>query len=431
MSKKQAFNCHVMKCLFAGASALSLATFVAINGASQVLAADPKVPHPVVQPEAAKASSEPVDAPLRAAEKALSECKPAEAMREVNRGLALYPKQYALYVAKANIEIFECQYAKAIEDSNRAIALKPMVRFAYAARAEALMRLGHYDKAQADYTKAASLTLPERYSACLDELKDLRYDSQHAVADPAKQWALACTGFLFCQNREALRSLPGEDMSDKNQADKRKSLSEWWGIENRQDLLSTIKLTLNGCHNPRWLEIRRAIQNGEDLSKYKSRWTEQKEFDTAISLVKAHGEEYGDRGILAWDLARSIALCRWGYLCGYITEAEAWQLMMPAALMMQKNYKSWDQMSAEYLVGRQFWSDSIYREGEFKLLRIRHRLLHDPASPWVKLAWNTPLNSIGNKSVGSGGAAGSTGGASEFVKFVDEKLNIGSKSKPK
>ncbi len=170
----------------------------------------------------------------------------------------------------------------------------------------------------------------------------------------------------------------------------KRTLSEWWGVNNRSELLEMIRVTRTGCHNPRWLAIHKTLKEGGDVSVHNKR-NSQSDFDVAVALVKEHGDQYGDRGILAWDLGRCISLCRWGYICGYITEAEAWELMMPAARLLQANYRSWDQMAQEYLVGRQFWNNTIYREGEYKLLGIKYRLLHDPNSPWVKLPWQTKL----------------------------------------
>lgn len=51
-----------------------------------------------------------------------------------------------------------------------------------------------------------------------------------------------------------------------------------------------------------------------------------------------------------------INLCRWGYVSGYITEKETWDLIMPVARMPQASFSSWKEYAYDYLLGREFWS---------------------------------------------------------------------------
>jgi len=46
--------------------------------------------------------------------------------------------------------------------------------------------------------------------------------------------------------------------------------------------------------------------------------------------------------IKAWDLGRSISLCRWGYNVGFITEDEAWARIFRIARIIQPLYRSWE-----------------------------------------------------------------------------------------
>src|SRR6202000_2382930 len=39
----------------------------------------------------------------------------------------------------------------------------------------------------------------------------------------------------------------------------------------------------------------------------------------------------GPQGLLAWDLARLVAVAGWGYVADYISEEEAWAAIGPAA----------------------------------------------------------------------------------------------------
>jgi hypothetical protein len=115
-----------------------------------------------------------------------------------------------------------------------------------------------------------------------------------------------------------------------------------------------------------------------------------------LQLVDRYGADFGERGILAWDLCRYICLCRWGVQCGFITEDEAWQLMMPVGVKVQKLYKSWDELAGVYLIGRDFWSHSQYMQGWDKVAPDLNYLLKDKESPWVQLPWGTKLPGDGS-----------------------------------
>jgi hypothetical protein len=60
---------------------------------------------------------------------------------------------------------------------------------------------------------------------------------------------------------------------------------------------------------------------------------------------------------------RIVSVCRWGYAAGYLTEADAWARIIPAARIIRHT----------------FTSCSIAR---------RSSVLSDPASPWNRVPWD-------------------------------------------
>ncbi|MDR2176588.1 MAG: DUF1266 domain-containing protein, partial [Treponema sp.] len=68
---------------------------------------------------------------------------------------------------------------------------------------------------------------------------------------------------------------------------------------------------------------------------------------------------FNDRNILAWDLGRNIALCRWGYDVGFLSEEEAWEKIMYYAKLIQPLYKSWEEYGYDYYMGRVFWASGF------------------------------------------------------------------------
>jgi hypothetical protein len=110
------------------------------------------------------------------------------------------------------------------------------------------------------------------------------------------------------------------------------------------------------------------------------------------SLKDQYYSQLGSKSILAWDLVRYVSLCRWGYLAGYISDTEAWDRIMPAALRLQQTFASWQDMQTDFLIGREFWSMSqsmqtgpVYRD-------LYERFLRETDSPWNLNPWNMDWN---------------------------------------
>jgi hypothetical protein len=111
-----------------------------------------------------------------------------------------------------------------------------------------------------------------------------------------------------------------------------------------------------------------------------------------LEVVLQNRRLQGNHGILAWDLVRYIALCRWGYLSGYLSEREAWDRIMPAALRLQVTFDSWQDLQIDYLVGRQFWSAEQTQENGDRFRLIYDQFVHDPNSPWNVIPWTMDLH---------------------------------------
>jgi hypothetical protein len=80
---------------------------------------------------------------------------------------------------------------------------------------------------------------------------------------------------------------------------------------------------------------------------------------------------------------RYVSLCRWGVLCGYVTEDEAWRLIMPVAAGIQATFSSWEELGQNYLIGREFWSYDQTQPERAALRQVYGALLTSPLSPWV------------------------------------------------
>ena len=109
------------------------------------------------------------------------------------------------------------------------------------------------------------------------------------------------------------------------------------------------------------------------------------------SITRKNHRVLGGKGILAWDLVRYIALCRWGYLAGYLTETEAWDHIMPAARRLQLAFDSWRDLQSNFLIGREYWSLQETQSKGARFQAIYERFTRDPNSPWNTNPWTMDL----------------------------------------
>jgi tetratricopeptide (TPR) repeat protein len=317
-----------------------------------------------------------------------------EAEPQLRLALKSFPTDRKLIFARAQIASYNCDFKNAVKDFTTVLGANPQDPSTLAQRADAYVQLEEYDRARIDYNDATVLTRQGMYSEQLSYIDDLEYDAAHKEKDPAKRWALGCSALLFMENKLGSKSLLG-GLPERVVSQKR-SLKSWWGVDDRTSLLAILKYQVREGHNFKWHEMCRAANSGMLTAAPAAGWQSQSDMDTKVELVKKYGTAFGERGLSAWDLSRYICLCRWGYQCGYITEDEAWQLIMPVAAKIQATCKGWNYLGTEYLIGRRFWSNSQYLKSEKSYSWLKHRLLHSPDSTWVQFAWNIPLNCQGD-----------------------------------
>jgi Protein of unknown function (DUF1266) len=110
-----------------------------------------------------------------------------------------------------------------------------------------------------------------------------------------------------------------------------------------------------------------------------------------LNLARKNHRALGEKGILAWDLVRYISICRWGYRVGYLSEAEAWDRIMPAARRLQMTFASWQDLQSDFLIGREYWSSPLAETHQEEFRAIYERFLRDPVSPWNLNPWTIDL----------------------------------------
>jgi hypothetical protein len=210
-------------------------------------------------------------------------------------------------------------------------------------------------------------------------------------------WAIALSGMLTEQNRDNHGTLQFDDLTESHKRRYAALLADDWNVHNREELLLMIEQTEHNGHAAALKEIKQIIDNEKDYSilainrKY--------HLDAAaynrLKFVAANWETYQNRTILAWDLGRVIALCRWGYSCEYITKEEAWEKVMYYAKKIQPLYDSWVAYGLDYFWGRLFWAAGFGEDmSRLSATEQLYRSLTGEYGYWRNFTWDIDLDAV-------------------------------------
>lgn len=136
-----------------------------------------------------------------------------------------------------------------------------------------------------------------------------------------------------------------------------RELKSSWGIENKEDLLSTLEELKNGLHQPKFEKCLQAVkENGGreadlkviDLKKY---GVDKED----VKFVIKNFDKISSTGIKAWDYARYANNVNMAQGAGLLTEAECDDLMKDLLAVARANYSDWKSYFADFDMGRRFW----------------------------------------------------------------------------
>lgn len=205
-------------------------------------------------------------------------------------------------------------------------------------------------------------------------------------------WALATNGPLaMARDCKRIDLLGWDERTSATVATWTVYMRDFWGVESRDGLLKSIDWLKSGGHRVGFKKEgeRLAAMTPEQLKALEDGASNDQKFRNTVLLANYPAQ--GERGILAWDYIRIIQNAGWGYLAGYLTEKDAWDIMMPIARDLQKNFKSWDDLEQNYMIGREYWSHSETSTLGPKLAAAHKQLMEDPKSPYHTIPWDLDL----------------------------------------
>lgn len=205
-----------------------------------------------------------------------------------------------------------------------------------------------------------------------------------------RAWMLLTSAVLFEQNGERHDLLAGGVIDFDLQVEHARILWSDWRIRDRKGLLEQIEqLEKDGDRDT-------LLANCETMAKLTPEEVKQRVAAATSDEMRAQLEAYVKHapkvlahpaGLIAWDHARAIALCRFGYTAEMLTEKEAWATIDRLARGLQKGHASWDELGELYCIGRELWDPTSPR----KTWAAYRRLSEDPKSPWKSIEWKLDL----------------------------------------
>lgn len=215
------------------------------------------------------------------------------------------------------------------------------------------------------------------------------------VVEPgtARAWALLTCAVLFERNGMSHDLPAGGQRDAKFAATVKTMLADSWDIKTPDDLLTQLEWLKGDGHRK---EFTRRFKEVAKLS--------EKDLEKAVAKLKEETERTNARvewknakrvlalkgGVAAWDHARAIALCRWGYAAGLMSEEELWKRVEPIAKELQTLYASWQELNEAFLIGREAWHPGENAE----TLAAYEKLAKSDPSPFQSTPWNTKLGKL-------------------------------------
>jgi hypothetical protein len=212
-----------------------------------------------------------------------------------------------------------------------------------------------------------------------------------------KKYCVSITALLSSVNGEKLDTLETRERTPERIEIEKNTLKDWWSIWDREDLIKQIEWTYYDGHSPLFYGIVRKFPDykGISLSELRQQIVDTRTYNYT-KFVYYNYDLIANTSFKAWDLVRSIHLCRWGYTVGYLTEEEAWERILKIAKTLQIEYKSFEEIGNDYLLGRCLWAAGFGEELEYyrRTFTALEDLLKPGTGYWTKINWNTNLNNV-------------------------------------
>lgn len=210
------------------------------------------------------------------------------------------------------------------------------------------------------------------------------------INDDQKNWLLGLSAFVMQINKCSHTTLEVKPFSKDAKKTYKNILKNGWGINNRKELIEAItKLEKNG-HNAQYQKLRRLLKSNPDKTiEYVSAMYKLSPREKNYYMFLKHFDSPASPAdIMSWDIGRAASLVRWGYQVGYLTRAEAWNILAYLGHLVKAKYNSWGDYGNSHAYGRLLWASGFGETPKYYIETKQNlEILFSENGLWNKLHW--------------------------------------------
>ena len=236
------------------------------------------------------------------------------------------------------------------------------------------------------------------FSAALDTLAQTEDDEdaeeQELPPEELYGWerfCIALSGIISTVNDHKLDELDVEERVPLFVQQITSLIGNSWGISGREDLIETLLYLSRAGYRARFAAYAEAA-SPEELFGDDTAEEDREGIVRGHAFVQHFKDKYGADFLLGWDIGRAAMITRWGYFVGWLTQAEAEQLLSDMGQVAANGLSGWREFARSYLFGGAFWKEvcAAYDGKSYldTLTDAAGKLLSDgPEGAWTHTPW--------------------------------------------
>lgn len=239
-------------------------------------------------------------------------------------------------------------------------------------------------------------TLYDYLESKLGEIDALEEPQPKAYNIPAlwERFCIALSGIISTVNDHKLDELDVEERVPLFVQQITSLIRNSWGISGREDLIETLLYLSRAGYRARFAAYAEAA-SPEELFGNDMAQEDREGIVRGHAFVQHFKDKYGADFLLGWDIGRAAMITRWGYFVGWLTQAEAEQLLSDMGQVAANGLSGWREFARSYLFGGAFWKEvcAAYDGKSYldTLTDAVRKLLSDgPEGAWTHTPWAKP-----------------------------------------
>ena len=227
----------------------------------------------------------------------------------------------------------------------------------------------------------------------LGEIGALEEPQPKAYNIPAlwERFCIALSGIISTVNDHKLDELDVEERVPLFVQQITSLIRNSWGISGREDLIETLLYLSRAGYRARFAAYAEAA-SPEELFGNDMAQEDREGIVRGHAFVQHFKDKFGADFLLGWDIGRAAMITRWGYFVGWLTQAEAEQLLSDMGQVAANGLSGWREFARSYLFGGAFWKEvcAAYDGKSYldTLTDAVRKLLSDgPEGAWTHTPW--------------------------------------------